>query len=44
MRDYNPRYDMPPRIDRWINKHPRFFAIAVMVIICAALALVGAIQ
>ena len=43
MHKYNSKYDMPPRIDRFINKHPRIFAIAVIVVICAALALVGAI-
>lgn len=43
MRDYNPKYDMPPRIDRFINKHPRIFAVAVIVIICAALAVMGSI-
>jgi len=43
MTQYNPKYDMPPRIDRWINNHPRLFAVAVIVIICAGLALVGAI-
>lgn len=44
MDDYNPKYDMPPRIDRWINKHPRLFAVAVIVIICCVLALISAIQ
>lgn len=44
MPNYNPKYDMPPRIDRFINKHPRLFAVAVIVIILGALALVGAIE
>ena len=44
MPNYNPKYEMPQRVDRWINKHPRLFAVAVIVIILGALALVGAIE
>lgn len=40
MREYNPKYDMPPRIDRFINKHPRWFALIVFVLLVGVLSFV----
>lgn len=44
MRDYDPRYDMPPRIDRFMNSHPRITAVIIFIIIVGALALAGAVE
>jgi len=38
MHKYDPRYDMPPRVDRFINKHPAIFAFIVITLVCAAMA------
>ena len=39
MLPYDPKYDMPPRVDRFMTKHPGIAAIIIIVILFGAGAL-----
>lgn len=41
MPQYDPRYDMPPRVDRFMSKHPAMTALIIIVILSGAMALMG---
>lgn len=44
MPNYNPNYDMPPKVDRFINKHPRIAGAIMFCLIVGAMALAGYLE
>lgn len=44
MFDYDPKYDMPPKLSRFFDRHPKLLTLLIFLVIVGALALVGAID